>query len=124
MFSYFLKWKFYYSLLDFLKAWRGFLYFGLYVFSVPLLLRTFFWPWHRYYSGYPVNFNPKEAFMVFFGNMMSRIIGMFLRTLFILIGVFFEVFILVVGFLLFAFWFFLPFIILYLFYLGFLYLFL
>lgn len=114
----FLKWKFVDSNRDFLKAWFEFLKFGLNIFSVPLLLRTFFWPWHRYQSIYPSGFDPKEVFIVFFGNIMSRVIGVLLRTFFILIGLIFEVFIFLLGFILFLIWFTLPFLALYFFYIG------
>ena len=119
----FLKWKFIDSNLDFLKAWFEFLKFGLNIFSVPLLLRTFFWPWHRYQSAYPSGFNPKGVFIAFFGNIMSRVVGMILRTFFILIGLIFEIFILLFGFVLFLIWFILPFLALYFLYIGAIFLF-
>ncbi|MEK7453157.1 MAG: hypothetical protein AAB614_02890 [Patescibacteria group bacterium] len=118
----FLKWKFIDSNIDFIKSWFLFLKFGLNIFSVPLLLRTFFWPWHKYQVQYPNGFNPKEILFTFFGNIMSRGIGMILRTFFILIGLFFEFFIFLFGIILFIFWFILPFITIYFLYLGILFL--
>ncbi len=119
----FLKWKFIYSNRSFLRAWFEFLKFGLNIFSVRILLKTFFSPWHKYWSSYPLGFNPKDAFFVFFGNMMSRVVGMILRTIFILAGIIFEIFIFFFGAFLFLVWVLWPFLVLYFLYLGLLFLF-
>ena len=114
----FFLWLFVESTAHILRTWKFFLVFGLRIFSVPLLVRTFFSPWHRYWYGYPKGFDLKALFSVVFGNLMSRAIGVVLRTFIILLGLFFEVVIIVVGAVFLVFWVTLPFSSLYLFYLG------
>ena len=122
MLKYILKWQFIESNKNFLNGYLDFLVFGLRSFSVPILLRTFFTPWHRYTFPYPSTFNPVASFSALVGNIMSRVIGIILRTVFILIGLVFTFFIFVIGFCLFVVWLFLPFWSLYLIFLGLMYL--
>ncbi len=115
---FFIKWQLFYSNILFLKTWFEFLKFGINAFSIPLLLKTFFSPWHRYMTSYPKGMDPIGALNSLFGNMMSRIIGMILRVIFILLGLVFEVFIFVVGLVLFLIWASMPILIFYLLFLG------
>lgn len=115
----FFEWLFLESTARVFWTWVFFLKFGLRLFSVPLLLRTFFSPWHRYWYGYPKNIDPVEIFYAFFGNIMSRGIGVILRTFVIVLGLLFELFVCVMGIIFLVFWFMLPFVSVYFFYLGF-----
>ena len=114
----FFYWLFVESTMRILHTWRFFFMFGSNFFSVPLLVRTFFSPWHRYWYGYPKNFDPVAMLETIFGNLMSRIIGVFLRTVFIALGIIFDAFVFVIGFAALVFWVTLPFVTIYLFYLG------
>lgn len=109
MLTLFLKWQFLYSNANFLKAYIEVLKFALHIFSVPLLVKTFFAPWHRYWFAYPSGFNPIAVANAIFGNIMSRVIGMILRTFFILIGVMFTIVVSIFGFATFLTWALLPF---------------
>jgi hypothetical protein len=115
---FFLKWQLFYSNILFLKTWFEFLKFGLNAFSIPLLLKTFFSPWHRYMTSYPEGIDPIGALNSLFGNIMSRVIGMILRIIFIFFGLIFEIFIFVVGLVLFLIWASMPILIFYLLFLG------
>ena len=114
----FFYWLFVESTARVARTWFFFLRFGLNFFSVPLLLRTFFSPWHRYWYGYPKDFNPVELFYAVFGNLMSSVIGVILRSLFILLGIIFDVFVFVIGLAVLIFWITLPFAAIYIFYWG------
>jgi len=114
----FFYWLFIESTARVVHGWFFFLRFGLNFFSVPLLLKTFFSPWHRYWYGYPKDFNPVEFFYAIFGNAMSRVIGIILRSLFIALGVIFDLFVFIIGLVVLIFWITLPFTAIYLFYLG------
>jgi len=91
-----------------MKAWKNFLVFGLNYFSLPLLLKTFFSPWRRYGESYGKLFEFWRNFETFIFNMMSRIIGVIFRTVFIFLGIFTVLFILIGGFLLLISWYILP----------------
>lgn len=114
----FFYWLFVESTARVARGWFFYLRFGLNLFSVPLLLRTFFSPWHRYWYGYPKNFDPAGLFYAIFGNAMSRVIGMILRTILIALGILFDAFVFIIGLAVLIFWITLPFTAIYLFYLG------
>ena len=114
----FFYWLFVESTARVARAWLFFLRFGLNFFSVPILIKTFFSPWHRYWYGYPKDFNPVELFYAVFGNLMSRAIGVILRTIFIALGVIFDLFVFVIGLAILIFWIALPFAAIYIFYWG------
>jgi len=115
---FFLKWQLFYSNILFLNTWLEFLKFGFNMFSIPLLLKTLFSPWHRYMTAYPEGIDPIGALKTLFGNIMSRIIGLIIRVVFIVLGLLFELFIIVAGLALFLVWIFLPILVLYLLFLG------
>ena len=74
-----------------LKAWKNFLKFYLDYFCVPLLIKTFFSPWRRYVWSYPRGFDAWKYFETFFSNLISRILGAFLRFFLIIIGTLVEI---------------------------------
>ncbi len=100
----FVLWLFVESTMNIVKTWFFFLRFGMEIFSVPLLVRTFFHPWRRYFTGYPKGFNPALMFESFFGNIMSRVIGMVLRLFFIFLGIIFDAFIFIIGLVVLMLW--------------------
>ena len=96
-----------------LMGWKNFLLFNLNYFSVPLLLRTYFSHWHKYSYSYERVFEFWKNIEVFVFNMMSRIIGAILRTVFIILGVLTEVFIFLMGLIVFLIWLALPFVLIF-----------
>lgn len=91
-----------------LAGWKNFLKFGLNYFSIPLLFRTLFSPWHKYVWFYPRGFDFGKYLEVFFSNLISRFIGMILRIFFIFFGVLTEIFILFLGIFFLFVWLILP----------------
>lgn len=114
----FFVWLFVESTAHIVRTWKFFLVFGFRIFSVPLLVRTFFSPWHRYWYGYPKTFNIQAIFQTIFGNIMSRGIGVVLRTFLIVLALFFELVVFLIGTVFLVFWVTLPVSSLYLLYLG------
>lgn len=102
------EWCFFDVPKEILKAWQNFLRFNLNYFSIPILLKTFFSPWRKYKLSYGKQINLWKYFEVFVSNMMSRIIGAFLRFFLILTGILVEIFIFFIGLIIFLFWFILP----------------
>jgi len=105
-----LIWQFFDMPKAILRAWKNFLLFGLSYFSVPILLKTFFSHWRRYHYSYGRIFEVWENIGTFIFNMMSRIIGAFLRTVFIFLGLLVEIFIFLIGTIIFLGWLVLPFL--------------
>lgn len=90
------------------KVWRNFLVFGLNFFSVPLLLKTLFSPWHRYYVSYGRGFDIKVWFEAFISNLIFRTLGAIIRLVIIVLGIVFEAAIFLGGAILILFWLLLP----------------
>lgn len=103
-----LAWHFYEVPKFLFVAWNNYLSFGLYYFSIPLLMATFISPWRKYRWYYPKNINPGEYLAVFISNMFSRLMGMLSRTVLIVVGVIFEIGIIIAGCLVILIWFLLP----------------
>jgi len=119
LFIQYLTWHFLDVPKEILRAWKNFLYFNLNYFSVLTLLKTFFSYWRGYYYPYGKKWNLMrylEAFI--FNNIMSRGIGMFFRTILIVIGLVLEIPIFLGGIIIFIGWLFLPLLLLSVFFFG------
>ena len=114
-----ISWQFFDVPKNILKAWKNFLNFGLYYFSIPLLIKTFFSPWRRYKWSYGKGFDIGKYFEAFVSNLISRILGAILRFFLIIIGLLFETFIIFAGFFVFLGWLILPIILFFGLYEGF-----
>ena len=86
-----LSWHFLEVPLNILKAWKNFLLFNLNYFSISLLLKTFFSPWRRYQFSYGRGFDFGRYLEAFASNLIFRIIGAFLRSFLIIIGILVEI---------------------------------
>jgi len=106
-----LEWYFYDKPKVLLRAWFNFLRFYLYFFSILLLLKTLFSPWHKYeWVRRTRGFNPKEALRVHFSNFVSRILGAVVRLITIFIALIVEFVVFIFGLIVIIGWFLLPFI--------------
>ena len=103
-----LKWQFLDVPRLILKAWDNYLKFGLNYFSTSLLIKTLFSPWRRYKWSYPRGFDLWLYFEAIFSNLIFRTIGVIIRSVLIVIGVFFEILIFIAGFFVFLAWLLLP----------------
>jgi len=109
----FIVWHFYEMPQAILKGWFNFLYFTLRYFSFGFLLKTFFSHWHKYKDSYGRGFDLKIYSQTFIFNMISRLLGVVLRTFIILAGVVFGALVCVAGVLVLVFWLLMPVIILF-----------
>jgi len=91
-----------------ITAWINFLKFNLRYFSISLLLKTFICHWRQYKWDYPRGFDLYKYAEVFISNLISRILGMVMKTILIFIGLLSEIFILIIGALILITWLALP----------------
>lgn len=89
-------------------AWRNFLVFNLRYFPVRELLNTLFSHWRRSVESYGGGLNIGGWAKAFLGNMISRVIGAFIRTGIIIAALVVEVFIFFAGLFMLLVWIFLP----------------
>ena len=108
IFLLYLSWHFLEAPKNILTAWKNFLRFGLNYFSIPLLLKTLFSPWHKYSWVYPRGLNIEKRLEVFLSNLISRILGVILRIFLIIFGILAEIFIIFSGVIIFLGWLVLP----------------
>jgi len=108
IFFHYLSWHFLEAPRNILRAWKNFLKFGLNYFSLPLLLRTLFSPWHKYVWAYPRGLYIGKRLEVFISNLISRILGAILRIFLIVIGLLVEIFIFFAGIIILLNWLLLP----------------
>jgi len=102
------KWHYFERTGFIIKAWRNFLVFNLNYFSISLLIKTLFAPWKKYLWSYGRGFDFGVYFQTFLSNLISRIIGAFIRIIFIIIGIATEILIFVFGLVFIIFWLTLP----------------
>jgi hypothetical protein len=103
-----LNWHFLDMPQEIVKNWKNFLVFSLHFFSVINSIKTFFSHWHKYRWSYGRGFSFSRYAEVFFSNMVSRLIGAFLRSFFIVFGFISTIVVFLLGLLLLMVWIFLP----------------
>ena len=118
IFSQWISWHCLEAPINILKAWKNFLLFNLNYFSIPLLLKTFFSPWHRYKVSYGKGFDFQRYLEAFFSNLIFRILGAIVRSFLIFIGLSVEVFIIFSGLIIFFGWLLLPVLLVFSFFFG------
>lgn len=89
---------------EILKAIKNFLEFGVYFFSPSFLLKTYFQHWHKLKWAYPKGIDPVKFFETFLANFFSRVIGVFVRSIFIFVWLVFEVLVILFGAVFIFFW--------------------
>ncbi len=102
------KWHYVDATREILKGWGNFLWFNFNYFSIGLLLRTFFSPWRRITWDYGRGFDIGRYLFIFGSNLVSRILGAFVRTWLIAAGIAGELLLLSAGSIFFLFWLALP----------------
>lgn len=119
----YLIWHYGRAFMEIAHVWSNLFWFTYHYFSIPQLLRSYFSPWKRMTEerGSTFNFEDLAGFVVV--NLISRFIGMLLRTVIILMG-FVALFLLVIGFIVtYVFWVCAPALLIACFYYGFMILF-
>ncbi len=86
----YIEWHFFDVPREILKAWKNFLKFGFYYFSLPFLFKTIFSPWRRYLWAYPKGLDIGKYVEVFFSNLISRVLGGIMRVFLIFFCLLFE----------------------------------
>lgn len=104
----YIKWHYVDAARDILKAWGNILWFNFNYFSVWLLIQTFFAPWRRITWEYGRGFDIGRYLFIFASNLVSRILGAFMRSFLIAAGIIIEFALLFLGIIFFLFWLSLP----------------
>ena len=102
------KWHYVDALKDILRGWGNILWFEFNYFSVWLLLRTLFSPWRRITWDYGRGFDLGRYLFTFASNLVSRILGAFVRIWLVCAGIIGQLLLLFLGSLFFLFWLVLP----------------
>lgn len=109
IFSLWFLWQFYEMPAFLFLVWKNYIKFALNYFSLPILLRSFFAPWHKYNWRYPKTFDILGFFNTLISNVFSRIIGAIMRIMLIIVGLVFQIFVLMAGLIMFVSWLLIPF---------------
>lgn len=107
---YYLAWHYTTALSDMKNIWKNFFSFIWNFFSIGLLVRTLFSPWHKMAENYG---KIEDLFGNLIVNTMMRLVGAVVRLLFIIMGLFSIVLCAVVGVAVYIFWLVLPFLLIY-----------
>src|SRR3989344_368016 len=91
-------------------VWKNYILFFLDYFSIPLLLMTLFSPWRKNKDSYSGGFDIGKFFSSFIYNVFSRLIGMFLRLILIVIGIMAQIFVIIFGVFIIIVWVLMPFV--------------
>ena len=95
--SQWLNWHYFEVSKNLLMASRNFLVFNFNYFSISLLLTTLFAHWRRYRDFYGKSFDIKRYAFTFISNMISRVLGAFIRTIVVAIGLAIEMVIFIIS---------------------------
>ncbi len=117
-----LSWHYGEAVKDLLKIAGNFISFNFRFFSIKELAKTLFSYWRHYKEDYGRGFSPKRYAYVFLANMISRLLGAFVRILVIFAGLISEIFILSISAIALTAWIFFPILTIISFYWGIYYL--
>lgn len=100
----FINWWFFQAPLSILKMSKTPFIVILDIFSIPILLKTFFQPWHRDYIPLSAGKNLQEIGRILAFNLISRFFGMLIRAVFIIIGLILEILVFISVVIVFVLW--------------------
>ena len=108
-------WNWYYTgaVRSLIKTWRDFIVFVREYYSIPLLLKTLFYPWRRDITKYGRGFSIKNFLETLSFNLISRGLGFFARIFIIILGSICLVGVIVLGALALIVWLILPVVLLF-----------
>ncbi len=86
-------------LLGLFGAWMNIQKFLVNFFSLPLLARSFFAPFRKMQEKKAPGFDPENIAEVFVANLVSRFVGMLIRSILIVLGIITEIVVFVAGFI-------------------------
>ena len=112
VFGRYLAWHYTLALTDFVRLGGNFLWFFYHFFSIPIIIRTLFAPWHRLGERYGHKLDPGAVLGTFIVNTLMRLVGFVIRIIFLAVGLLTLILTAILGTTLFVFWLALPFVIL------------
>lgn len=108
---YYIIWHYSIAFRDIFRVWKNFLWFIFHFFSVGIILKTFISPWRRLSEEKGKIFEPRQFFSALAINTLMRIVGVFIRTVMLIVAFTAIVLVFIAGILFFVFWAFAPFLI-------------
>ncbi|MDO8510327.1 MAG: hypothetical protein Q7S15_01745 [bacterium] len=115
---YYVRWHYTVALFDFYRLFANAWWFIQHFFSLRLLAKTFFVPFMRLHESYQKGFNLENFFGALMVNILMRLVGSAIRSIFIVIGILSLVTAILLGAALFAVWLVFPLLIAALFVMG------
>lgn len=97
-----LRWLFARGIKEYFHAWGNLHWFLYHYFSVPVLARTFFAPFHRLRERRARGFDPEDWASVLAVNTLMRFVGMIVRSVFLVVALLSQFALLIVATGLFA----------------------
>ena len=82
----YLVWQYSRGVREFLNAWKNVHRFLFHFFSIPILLKSFIAPFHRIEEKKERGFDVQNVLEVFIINMVTRLVGVFVRSIIIILG--------------------------------------
>lgn len=107
----YLRWHYSRAFFEIFHVWLNLLWFIIHFFSIPQLMRSWFSPWKRMTEERGEKWSFEDLASYFIIGFLSRLIGFFLRTIIIVLGLLCLFLTVITGFTVYAFWIFAPFII-------------
>lgn len=86
------------------NVWLNFLWFTIHFFSIPELFYSLFAPWKRMTQERKQGFQIEDIAAFIIINLLSRLLGAFLRTIIIVAGLFVLTLVIIVGAFTYVFW--------------------
>ena len=93
----YLTWQYSEGMREYMRAWQNIHWFLWRVFSVTLLLRTFFAPFRRTGEFYGRGFDPAAMAQTFLVNLITRLVGMMARSMLLIVALLFQALVLMGG---------------------------
>jgi hypothetical protein len=100
----YMVWHYTRGVADYLSVWKTFLWFVPHFFSILTLLKTLFSPWHRLKESYSGKFSLEAFGETIILNTIMRFVGLFVRLITIVLGIFVEAVVFAGGVALFFVW--------------------
>lgn len=107
---YYISWHYTVAIAGLFQTWKNFIWFFYNYFSIPLLLRTLFQPFHRITERYQRGMQATQIFESLVFNLISRAVGFVMRIFIIIFGLIVSILNIIVGIFVFVLWLLMPFV--------------
>jgi len=113
-------WHYGRAISDLTRIYRNLIAFTFNFFSVSILVNSYFAPWRRMGEDYPGHsVDPFDYFSTFLVNIIMRLVGIFMRTIVIVLGMAVTLLAILSYPIVLLFWIILPFVVIVIFFIGF-----